>query len=224
MVRGGATSVRLWYTCANDTVCKWRKRVLDQYKRRLLVPFIVGFLVLLCDQATKLWIVQTLGPDPLVHFRPLIGNWFRLVYSQNTGVAFNLFQGTGHTLLIAVSLLISVGVIYTYLAHLPNNNLFVQVSIGLILGGAIGNTIDRVREGFVIDFIQIGWWPVFNIADSAITTGAVLLMICILLMTDAPDQSPPPLPRDDTLLHELLNQDVHPDVRNGPSESEPSGR
>jgi signal peptidase II len=79
-----------------------------------------------------------------------------------------------------VALLISAGAIYIYAQHLPNRRLIVQVSIGLIEGGALGNVIDRLRLGYVVDFIQVGWWPVFNLADSAISVGAVMLAVYLL--------------------------------------------
>jgi signal peptidase II len=176
------------------------------YKNRWLIPLVLSSIILISDQITKLWIVQLLGPEPVVKFKPLIGDWFRLVYSHNTGIAFNLFQGAS-PVFILTSILISGFVLYGYIFHLPNQSLIVQASIGLILGGAFGNTVDRIRVGYVIDFIQVGWWPVFNVADSAITTGAVLLAI-YLIFTE--NQEPEPAPaRDDQLLHELLNQDTN---------------
>lgn len=70
--------------------------------------------------------------------------------------------------------------IYVYITQLPRQNLAVQISIGLIVGGALGNLIDRILLGYVIDFIQVGWWPVFNVADSAISVGAILLVLTLV--------------------------------------------
>lgn len=179
----------------------------NQSFRRWFVPLIVGLCVLVLDQLSKQWVLQELGPEPLVHFKPLIGDWFRLVYSQNTGVAFNLFQDRS-SFFIITSILISLGMLYVYHVYLPNQSPFVQFSIGAILGGAVGNTIDRIRLGFVVDFVQVGWWPVFNIADSAITTGAIILSLYLLLTGGEPDESTSSQPHDDALLHELLHQDI----------------
>lgn len=179
--------------------------MLNETNRRWMVPLIAGLLVLAGDQITKLWIVRELGPEPLLHFKSIIGDWVRLVYSQNTGVAFNLFQDKSH-IFIVTSLLISAGAIYIYATYLPNHNPLVQASIGLILGGALGNTIDRVRVGYVIDFIQVGWWPVFNVADSAISVGAAILALCLLLATEQRTETPSP--HDDVLLQDLLHHDV----------------
>lgn len=152
--------------------------MLSASHRRWFVPLVVSTLALLFDQASKVWIVQLLGPEPLTRSIPLAGEWLRLIYSHNTGVAFGLFQGMSQ-LFIFTSIAISLGAIYVYWQHLPNRDPLLQVSIGLIIGGAFGNVIDRLRLGYVVDFIQVGWWPVFNIADSAICVGAALMVLQI---------------------------------------------
>lgn len=145
-------------------------------RRQWLVPLLTGCIVLLADQASKLWVVAALGPEPYLYAVPLIGDWFRIVYAHNTGIAFSLFQGMSR-FLIFTSLLISAGIAYVYWTRLPRHVPLIQLSIGLIVAGALGNVVDRIRLGYVIDFIQVGWWPVFNLADSAICVGAVLLAI-----------------------------------------------
>lgn len=150
---------------------------------RWILPLVTGVLLLTLDQLSKYWVVQTLGPVPLTESIPLVGDWFRLVYSHNTGVAFSLFQGFPQILTI-VALSITVGIIYAYIFHLPNRNRLIQLSAGLIVGGALGNIVDRIRLGYVVDFIQVGWWPVFNVADSAVCVGAALLLL-ELMRTDA---------------------------------------
>ncbi|MCS6883511.1 MAG: signal peptidase II [Oscillochloridaceae bacterium] len=143
---------------------------------RWLVPLAVAMVVGAIDQATKWWVVRTLGPETMTNFIPLVGDSIRIAYSHNTGVAFSLFQGHPEWL-IATALLIVAGAIVFYHTRLPNHRPGIQVIMGLIMGGAFGNIIDRVRLGYVVDFIQVGWWPIFNVADSAITTGAALLML-----------------------------------------------
>lgn len=181
--------------------------------RRWLLPMIVGIFVLAADQLSKQWILRELGPTPLMHSIALVGDTIRLVYSQNTGVAFNLFSGFS-TFFILTSILISVGIVYIYWRHLPNDHIAMQVSVGLILGGALGNTIDRIRFGFVIDFVQVGWWPVFNVADSTITIGASILALYLFLtdmLRDKSSPSPPPTcDRAQALLDELLAVPVPP--------------
>ncbi len=132
--------------------------------------------------------------------------WFNLVYSQNTGVAFGLFQQMP-LLFLFTSTLITLGLLYAYHIYLPNQVPWVQLAVGLILGGAVGNIIDRVRLGWVVDFISIGWWPVFNLADSAIVVGVISLTGYLFFFGDQPPAPLPP-PRDDGLLHDLLSRDV----------------
>jgi signal peptidase II len=143
------------------------------------VPAAVAAVVITLDQLTKLWVVRTLGPETMTNFLPLLSDSVRIAYSHNTGVAFSLLQGHAELLTIS-SLLIVAGAIYFYSTQLPNQRLLFQVVMGLILGGAFGNLIDRVRLGYVVDFMQVGWFPIFNLADSAITVGAALLMLQFL--------------------------------------------
>ncbi|GIV88576.1 MAG: lipoprotein signal peptidase [Pirellulaceae bacterium] len=143
---------------------------------RWITPLLVAALAIGLDQASKRWIIDTLGPTPMMRFIPLIGEDIRLAYSHNTGIAFSLFQGKSDILTV-VAFVIMAGAIYLYVTQLPNRRKLVQVAMGLILGGALGNVIDRIRLGYVVDFIQVGWFPIFNLADSAITVGAVLLML-----------------------------------------------
>lgn len=143
------------------------------------VPALVAGLIIVADQVSKLWVVQQLGPTTMTNFIPLIGDTVRIAYSHNTGVAFSMFQGHPEILTISALLIIS-GAIYFYARHLPNERRLMQATMGLILGGAFGNLIDRVRLGYVVDFMQIGWFPIFNVADSAITVGAALLMLQFL--------------------------------------------
>lgn len=143
---------------------------------RWLVPLVIATVVAAIDQAAKWWVARALGPETMTKFIPLVGDNIRIAYSHNTGAAFSLFQGHPEWLL-AVALLIVAGAIAFYHTRLPNHRLDIQVIMGLIMGGASGNIIDRVRLGYVVDFIQVGWWPIFNVADSAITVGAALLML-----------------------------------------------
>jgi signal peptidase II len=175
--------------------------------RRWAVPASLGLTVLALDQATKIWAVDTLGPEPYTRVLPLGPEWLRFVYAQNTGVAFSLFQGMPLFFTIT-SIVITAGVIYAYAAHLPNRQLWVQIAMGLLLGGAIGNIVDRLRLGYVVDFIAVGWWPVFNIADSAITTGVTMLAGYLIFVGDDTQPAARTPPRDDGLLHDLLSRDV----------------
>jgi signal peptidase II len=174
--------------------------------RRWLVPAAIGAAVLAADQLAKGWAATALGPQPGDRTIPLIGDWLNLVYGQNTGVAFGMFQNMPQ-LFTVTSILITAGAVYAYVAHLPNRVLWVQVASGLILGGAVGNIIDRLRHGYVVDFIQVGWWPVFNLADSAISVGVTMLAGYLIFVGDEPAGAPRTPPRDDGLLSDLLSRD-----------------
>jgi len=135
-------------------------------------------LVLTLDQITKLAVVRALELHEAI---PLTG-FFNLVRAHNPGAAFSLFAdqpGWQRGFFIAVALVAS-GFILHLLRKTRGRTLFC-VALALILGGAVGNLIDRVLYGYVIDFLDfyVGrWhWPVFNVADSAITVGAVLLVL-----------------------------------------------
>jgi signal peptidase II len=166
-------------------------------------PGILALAILTADQITKEAVWRTIGPIEGTTM-PVLGEWLRLTLVHNTGVAFGLFQGFPHIFTVT-SILISIGAIIVYRMHLPHHQPWVQASVGLIVGGAIGNIIDRLRLGFVIDFIHITWFPgIFNIADSAITIGVGMLAGYLLLLGDnEPNESP----NDDNLLGELLSRD-----------------
>ncbi len=130
--------------------------------------------VLALDQASK-----ALASSHLLlgHPVPIVGNLVRLTLVHNTGAAFGLFPGSRLPFILISVLAISV-VLYLF-ARDAYQSLVNRVLLGCILGGALGNLVDRVRWGKVVDFIDVGWgtlrWPVFNVADSAVTLGVILL-------------------------------------------------
>jgi signal peptidase II len=134
---------------------------------RLLFP-LTAALVLAADQITKLLMHSLLFPDKVI---PLFGP-VQLALVYNKGIAFGLFADQTY-LSLAVFLALAVFVFF-YRAHLFYGQLS-RLSLGLLLGGAVGNLIDRLRLGHVVDFVDLGFWPVFNLADSAVTVGVFLL-------------------------------------------------
>ena len=105
--------------------------------------------------------------------------FFRLTHGTNSGSAFGLFQD--YTLILTIASLFAIGfIIYFYQSH-SDSAWLSRLTIGLLLGGAVGNLIDRVIAGRVTDFIDVGPWPIFNIADSSITVGITLLIANLLL-------------------------------------------
>lgn len=174
---------------------------------RWLVPAGLSLAVFAADQLTKAWAVAVLGPEPGTRVVPLVGDWLNLVYGRNTGIAFGLFQDLS-PLFTVTSILITAGAVYAYVAHLPNRSPWVQAGMGLVVGGAVGNIVDRLRHAYVVDFIQVGWWPLFNLADSAITVGVTILAVYLILVGDEPAPATRTPPRDDGLLSDLLSRDL----------------
>ena len=144
---------------------------------RLAAPALIAGAVIALDQLTKAWILRT-WPQPQTGEIELLGQWLALTYVQNNGIAFGLFQGIPHFFTVT-SILIVAAAIYFYLRHVPEHDPWFAVMLGLIVGGALGNLIDRLRFGYVIDFIKTlaGHFPVFNLADSAVVTGVLLMVL-----------------------------------------------
>jgi signal peptidase II len=136
----------------------------------------LGGLVLWADQWTKGWAEDTLIARPPVN---VIGELVRFTYTRNSGVAFGL--GAGHRFPFYLFSIVAVGVIVVMFARQRTHSLLRQLSLSLILGGALGNLVDRLTTGEVIDFILVGWrqwyWPVFNVADSAVSIGVALFAL-----------------------------------------------
>jgi len=144
----------------------------------------IGLLVIILDQWTK-HLVQTSLP---VHSPvPVIPGFLWFTHTYNPGVAFGKFP-QGGPLLVVAALGAAVGII-VYRARLLRMGIrihpLLQLGLALPMGGALGNVIDRVRLGEVIDFIDLGWWPIFNVADSAITLGALALMCYFTFVNQA---------------------------------------
>ena len=137
--------------------------------------FLVAGIVIGLDQLSKYLVRANMDLGQSI---PEEG-FFRFTYGTNTGGVFGFFSN--QTFLITVAAIISVVVILLYSRHKMAQSMLVKVSLGLILGGSIGNLIDRIRLGAVTDFIDVGAWPVFNLGDSAIDIGVVLLIAYLLM-------------------------------------------
>ena len=126
-------------------------------------------LVLSLDQLTKYLVIQLLSPGFSFPFQ----GFFRFTHVHNSGSAFGILQGL-NTPLIFVSLIVIIILVLIYRSQ-PHPSNLLRFSLALQLGGAFGNLVDRMRLGYVTDFIDIGPWPVFNLADASIITGLVIL-------------------------------------------------
>jgi len=150
---------------------------------RLRIWFGFSAVIVVLDQITKIVIQRALSPGQSIDVLPPV---LSLVLAYNSGAAFSfLASGSGwqRYFFVAIALIASALIIYMMSKH--RSDRFLCFSLALVLGGAIGNLIDRVRYGAVVDFVLVRWpggprlldpWPAFNLADSCITIGAVLLI------------------------------------------------
>ncbi len=137
---------------------------------------IVASILIIIDQYSKYLIIKKLGYGQSL---PIIPNIFHLTPISNTGIAFGLFKGN-NTILIFSSILVILTLAIFWKRIVPNRLFLGRMAIGLIIGGAVGNLIDRIRFRHVVDFLDFRIWPVFNFADSGITIGTVLLFIVLI--------------------------------------------
>ena len=144
----------------------------------------VALAVVAADQATK-WLVRT--RLELHEYHPLVSGVLSLSHVRNRGAAFGILSDADlpyQSVLFAALSLLALGAIAVYASRLPLTAQLPQLALDLILGGAIGNLFDRLRYGYVTDFIHVYWrehvWPDFNAADSAISVGVALLLLDML--------------------------------------------
>jgi signal peptidase II len=129
-------------------------------------------VVLVLDRVTKALVSSSIAVGQHRHFLPAV----QLVHVRNTGVAFSLFSGGGAAVLILT--FAALVALVAYLARRPEHR-GLWVPTGLLVGGAVGNLIDRIASGAVTDFIKLPHWPAFNVADMSITFGVLALLLVI---------------------------------------------
>lgn len=143
---------------------------------KLVVLFAIVLFVIFADQYTKQLVVSQI---PLDEGISLWKQFFMLFYVRNYGGAFSIFQNAKY-LFLTTGILIPIIISWFFRKKILESYLF-TTSISMIVGGAIGNLIDRFRFGYVIDFIKVGTFPVFNVADSFITVGVIFLAILLYI-------------------------------------------
>lgn len=139
---------------------------------------IVNAVILILDQATKLYVDARFE---LYESVPVIKGWFHLTYIRNKGAAFGIFADSAVRIPFFIGVtIIALLVIVWYLRRLRADQQLATFALALVFAGALGNLIDRIRLGEVIDFLDVFWgrhhWPAFNVADSAICIGVALLI------------------------------------------------
>jgi signal peptidase II len=145
----------------------------------------IALVVVVVDQLTKWWIQSNFYLGQSV---PETG-FFRLVYVQNTGAAFSIFYG--HVGILTVVSIIGAIIILTYNFVISRRLPYLEtrmnkIALGLILGGTLGNLIDRIWLGYVRDFVSVGIWPIFNVADSATDVGVFIFALSVILAAREP--------------------------------------
>lgn len=153
-------------------------------KRKYHLTLMTSGMVIILDQITKYLVVKNMSLHQSI---AIIPNFFNLTYLRNTGAAFGFLAGDrslGRVLFFSLFSILAIGFLIYLLKTLRSTQKITLLSLSLILGGAIGNLIDRLRLGEVIDFLDLHWydwhWPAFNIADSTITIGLMILLYQML--------------------------------------------
>lgn len=180
----------------------------SQSRRSARWPLFVALAaaVVALDQLSKAWVVGRLAPGESLD---VVGDLLRIVHGRNTGALFGLFRDQAP--LFAFFSIGVVVLIVAYEAH-AGRSVLVTLALGLLLGGALGNLTDRVRLGYVVDFVDAGIgairWYTFNVADAAVS-GAILLLVLLAIRGDQdPAPTPAPVPARDA--------DPDPDIVGGP--------
>ena len=145
---------------------------------RILLVAGVAVLVFAIDRVTKAWVSENI---PLGTARPVVGDYVRIVHAQTSGAAFGLLPE--RTTLLSVLSVVAVLAIVYYYRQIASNSSLVSATLGMQLGGAFGNLLDRVTQGYVVDFVDVGigdirFWA-FNVADSSIVVGIILVTLAL---------------------------------------------
>lgn len=158
----------------------------EHHLRRFLwlVSLILGIALL--DQLIKQAMVRTIGPGADQHRIEILGRFFAIEYLENRGAAFGMFQGA--TAFFAMVAIIAVGAGLVFVWRTASHDLPMAAAICLIVGGATGNVIDRIARGYVVDYIAVGRFWKFNLADACISIGAVVLFILLWRTGDTSSQ------------------------------------
>ena len=152
----------------------------------MLLPILAVVALILLDQGTKLWALASLKP---IQRMTLMEGFMDLTFVENRGVAFGMFSGQRWFILLLTGI-IAAGLIWFYVTMPKKKEYFpLRVSLVLVLSGAIGNIIDRLFRGYVVDFFEFTFfeWPVFNVADIYVVVGVILLALMIIFVVKDED-------------------------------------
>ena len=147
---------------------------------KAFILLLTALVILVADQVTKALVVANLAIGERTH---VLGDLVQIWHAQNRGAAFSLFQG-GTIIFLVVSVL-SIGMVAYFHRTLRDRSPWLHVVLGVVLGGTLGNFTDRLRQGYVTDWLSVGFgdtrWPTFNVADSSVVVGIGILVIYLFL-------------------------------------------
>lgn len=160
--------------------------------RRFFILFLVAGVLIALDQWTKWLVVKHIPVNTswLPEWLGWLSPYARFFHIKNSGVSFGMFQD-GNTILTIIVLLVVVGILY-YVYSMESANVWMWVAAGLYLGGAVGNLIDRLTIGTVTDFVSVGSFYIFNIADASINVSVTMLLILLWLEGRKPSKESGP--------------------------------
>ena len=157
------------------------------FKRRALLFAATALLITVADQVTKAMVRSAME---IGESRPIVDGVLWLTHVHNTGAAFGMFRGQQYGLIVVAVVVLAV---ITYIAlHLRPKSALARTSLALIAAGAAGNLIDRAVFGGVTDFLDLGWWPVFNVADMSLDIGVALLVWWVLFSSEQAEEHTEP--------------------------------
>ena len=147
-------------------------------KKGIIAFAVTAALTIAADQLVKLWVVSSLAPGE--SFKLFWG--IEIIHVKNSGAAFGLFSRSGWAIFIVDLVVVIIAIAWLFWSRTARDmGIVVFIGIGLMVGGALGNMIDRVFRGTVVDYFDLHWWPVFNVADVAIVVGVIIVVIAVLL-------------------------------------------
>lgn len=148
---------------------------MKKYLRDYLFLLLIAGTIIIVDQLTKTWVRETLTVGQIYRPNLWISAYIRIIHWKNTGAAFGMFQN-GNTIFMILSSLVSLIILY-YFPQVPSQDRIVRFSMAMLLGGAVGNLLDRIQYKYVTDFVSVLDFPVFNVADASISCGVAILFL-----------------------------------------------
>ncbi len=151
---------------------------MNQNSKKILLILPIVAVIVFFDQWTKTLVERTIPIGGSISPVKFLGDFLQILHWKNTGAAFGIFQNANLILMFLTSIIILV--LNWYYFSMKESNLPIQIGLSLAIGGAIGNLIDRITQGYVTDFLSLGRFPIFNVGDSAVTVGVGIMVLALL--------------------------------------------